>query len=270
MLKKHPKWYTLATTMADITQTTLSILASATVALIVATAGFFYYQYDQTNAELMEIKNDVLTDETSSILEKVALLIELPSNETPTISTITNVGNQISDSLLKDTKKGDKVISYNVADRTIIYRPSTNKIIDVYNATRTELIESTDNANVAGTNTKLADEYSSSLTKASLTITISNGTKTVGLASEVASNLKDVIADKYEISQIVTKDANFLYPETQIIPISEHGKKEIAELVNITGFIKATLPQAESSPETDILIIAGNDIAEPNSNEISP
>ncbi len=98
--------------------------------LVVAITGIAIY----SSWELYKIKSptyqkQMLEQQTKDIINAVGKLIELPS-DTPQIATVTNV-----DALKKDqpffdnSKNGDQILIFQ--KEVILYRPSTNKIINV-------------------------------------------------------------------------------------------------------------------------------------------
>jgi|SRR3989344_5799275 len=67
--------------------------------------------------------------EAADLVEKVGKLIDLPG-ETPTIATVTDL-TQLSDQpFFKNAQNGDKILIFTEAKKAILYRPSTNKIIE--------------------------------------------------------------------------------------------------------------------------------------------
>jgi len=60
----------------------------------------------------------------------VGKLMELP-HETPTIATVTDVNKLEDQPFFAKAQNGDKVLIFSAAQRAIIYRPSTNKVIDI-------------------------------------------------------------------------------------------------------------------------------------------
>lgn len=91
------------------------------------TGGFFYYQ----NQKLKANPQQIAQDETKKLIEKVGRLIELPSDEEPTIATVTDKEKLKDQPFFSKSENGDKVFIYTKAKRAILYRPSLNKVIDV-------------------------------------------------------------------------------------------------------------------------------------------
>ncbi len=107
------------------------------IVLVIAFLGGAYVHQVQTNNILKQQGGKVNGVSTSTISQaaelrnEVGKLIELPSNETPTIATVTNVSNLQNQAFFANAQNGDKVLMFAQAKEVILYRPSTNKIVQV-------------------------------------------------------------------------------------------------------------------------------------------
>ena len=93
-----------------------------------------YSQYQKTQNDLAKIKNDsqaVRVEETKKLLEQVSRVMVLPSSEIPTVATITDISKLKNQPFFAKAQNGDKLLIYTDAKRAILFRPSTNKVIDV-------------------------------------------------------------------------------------------------------------------------------------------
>ena len=102
--------------------------------LSLAALGVVYSQYQKTQNELSKIKNDpqaVRVEETKKLLEQVSRVMVLPSSEIPTVATITDISKLKNQPFFAKAQNGDKLLIYTDAKRAILFRPSTNKVIDV-------------------------------------------------------------------------------------------------------------------------------------------
>ncbi|OGH07510.1 MAG: hypothetical protein A2171_02355 [Candidatus Levybacteria bacterium RBG_13_35_9] len=104
------------------------------VVVLIITGGFVYYknqiaksQVSQQTLSLTQQKEQ----ENNDLIEKVGKLILLPTNEQPTIATITDKSQLSTQPFFNNAVDGDRVLVYANAKKAILYRPSTNKIIEV-------------------------------------------------------------------------------------------------------------------------------------------
>jgi len=69
--------------------------------------------------------------ENSDLVDKVSKLLVLPTDETPTIATVSDPEALKDQAFFTGAVKGDKVLIYTNAKKAILYSVSTNKILDV-------------------------------------------------------------------------------------------------------------------------------------------
>lgn len=96
------------------------------VILLGLSTGYFYKQS-------MKAKNPeaVAQNEAKALAEKVGKLIVLPTDEVPTIATVSDPEALKNQVFFMDAKKGDKVLIYTNAKKAILYDPVLNKIVTV-------------------------------------------------------------------------------------------------------------------------------------------
>lgn len=101
--------------------------------LIVIAAGaavYFYLQYQNIKKQLTDPTKSAQVA-TREIIEKVGKLIELPTDEEPTVATISDKEKLKDQPFFAKAKNGDKVLIFANAKKAILYDPVANKIIDV-------------------------------------------------------------------------------------------------------------------------------------------
>lgn len=107
-----------------------SSLSFVLVVLVVLGVGGSYYFYQKYSAikvnPNLEVKKEV-----DALISIVGELIELPKGEVPTVATILDKEKLKGQLFFAAGENGDKLLAYNVAMKAILYRPSTNKIINV-------------------------------------------------------------------------------------------------------------------------------------------
>lgn len=100
--------------------------------IVVAAAGItgtilYYNQYQS-------LKNNptvAAQQETDKLVSDIGKLMVLPTGETPTVATVTDITKLTDQSFFKDAQNGDKLLAYTIAKKAILYRPSSNKIINI-------------------------------------------------------------------------------------------------------------------------------------------
>lgn len=90
---------------------------------------YFYRKYQNVNRQLQNLPKSA--DERINLVEKIGKLIKLPEDEVPLVATVTDEKKLENQPFFKDAKIGDKVLVYSKAKQAFLYRPSTNKIINV-------------------------------------------------------------------------------------------------------------------------------------------
>ena len=93
----------------------LLVIAATAIAVI---SVVFYKQ--QVNGEL----------NAEESVRRVATLMELPANEKPSVATVLDVAKLQDQPLFRNAREGDKVLVYTKSQKAILYRPSTNKIVE--------------------------------------------------------------------------------------------------------------------------------------------
>jgi len=104
------------------------------VILILGGFGFLYLKYTGAQAEtahLRELAKAGTTEEVEKLVNLVGKLMELPAGENPTVATIKDKEKLTDQPFFSRAENGDRVLIYAQAKKAILYRPSTNKIVEV-------------------------------------------------------------------------------------------------------------------------------------------
>ena len=109
--------------------TSLLILA---VLAIAAGGGLLYKAYtdQKERADRLANPTEAAKEESRQLIEKVGMLTDLP-NEEPTIATVRDTTKLQDQSFFQNAQNGDKVLIYTQSRKAVLYRPSTNKIIEI-------------------------------------------------------------------------------------------------------------------------------------------
>ncbi len=225
---------------------TLFMVLSIMIALV-ASSVYFFLKYRGVSEELKKKSEGADKTEVLAVLDKVSKLIEIPTDEEPTLATVTDKEKLKEQKFFAKAENEDKVIIFVKAQKAILYRPSWNKIIEV---ARIDTIDQK-KAEV-GTSTE-----SGQIKTQKVILNLLNGTVTEGLANEAASKLAK--SGIYEVAKKAA--ANRVdYEKTLVVDLG--AGRQVAESVAATlgmGQVTNKMPEGEATPSADVLVILGAD-----------
>ena len=101
--------------------------------LVIGLGGATYYFYSKYNdsQKLLANPQALVDQQGAQIVAQVAKLMDLPIGETPTVATVLDASKLKDQVFFASAMNEDKVIIYTQAKKAILYRPSTNRIIEV-------------------------------------------------------------------------------------------------------------------------------------------
>jgi len=94
----------------------------------IGSASVAYYYYHQAQ-QLVKNPQKATDLENQAILQKISTIMVLPS-EKPSIATIFDKTKLQGQAFFQKAQNGDKVIIFEQAQRVLLYRPDTGKVID--------------------------------------------------------------------------------------------------------------------------------------------
>ncbi len=112
----------------------LIVLAIIIGVLLLVFTVKFYMDLREAKNELKQIQNDPnakAKEESQKVVDQVGQLVELPVGEEPTVATVTDPTKLADQEFFANSKAGDKVLIYQEAQRAILFRPDTNKVIEI-------------------------------------------------------------------------------------------------------------------------------------------
>ncbi len=95
-------------------------------------------QLDDTSKELQAFKADpsqASQAEANRIIGEVGKLYALPKDEQPSVATVTDVSKLKDQQFFAKAQNGDVTLIYSTAKLAILYRPSSNQIVNVSSVT---------------------------------------------------------------------------------------------------------------------------------------
>jgi hypothetical protein len=93
--------------------------------------------------------NIAIQNETKELTDRIGRFMQLPTDEQPTLATVTDQEKLKGQEFFARAQNGDKLLVWTKAKKAILYRPSIGKIIEVSNLTSGDnnQIQSPDNVN---------------------------------------------------------------------------------------------------------------------------
>ncbi|MFA5358568.1 MAG: hypothetical protein WC310_01945 [Patescibacteria group bacterium] len=215
----------------------------AVVIILLAVGGIATSIYYSNRYRQLKANPDIEAQkETETLVSAVSKIMELPADETPTVATIMDKDKLKDQPFFAKAENGDKLLAYTKAMQAILYRPSTNKIINVAPI----FIDQKDVAK---------QEKSATVALTGLKIAYYNGTESIELAGES----EKLVQKTYPLYQTgVSGDASKKdYKETLVIDLTGAHSKEAGQIAGLLGGRVSSLPEGEGKPDADILVISG-------------
>ena len=108
--------------------------------LLAILAGGLIFSVGVNIALLSKIKkienpSQFAADETKKIVADIGKIIVLPTDENPTLATVSDPTKLKDQKFFAHAEIGDKVLLYQASQKAILWRPSTKKIIEISSLT---------------------------------------------------------------------------------------------------------------------------------------
>ena len=95
-----------------------------------AVASYFTYLRIELQKSVQDVAQPVEMETDEEMLARINKVYALPKTEVPSIAVIDDISKVADQDFFKKALPGDKVIVYMVAEKAILYRPSTKQIIE--------------------------------------------------------------------------------------------------------------------------------------------
>lgn len=212
----------------------LFIVILVVVLLVAIGVSYYFYNKYQESQKLLKSPNVSGQQEITQMVARVGKLLELPSGETPTLATVSDINKLKGNPFFAKAKNGYKVLIYDKAKRAILFNPFDNKIVEV--------------SQLSAPVQQQPQEYK---------VALYNGTTTVGLTNTIEKKLKEKITNL----TVTSKENATKSTYTKTIVVDLTGKQATsAEAIakTLNGSVEK-LPDGEKKPDNaDFLIILGS------------
>jgi len=189
-----------------------------------------------------------------ALIDSVSKIAELPP-EQPTIATVTDKEKLASFSFFSQAQIGDRVLIFNEAKKAYLYRPSTDKIVEVGPILIAEETE-TESVTVAPVISPEAEASVAASQSEPATITLLNGTRGKGVALAAEKELNN---SELNIEVKAKGNSKRNYTQTEIAVTNELSLSTAEQIAKILNAEIIAFPEGEVTPKTDIVVFLGTD-----------
>lgn len=229
-------------------------LGAVAIGVAAVPSVYFYTQYRRAQEEL---SNPAAAAQAQSqqVIAQVGKLMLLPTDETPTVATVTDREKLQNQPFFANAANGDKVLIYSKSKKAILFRPDRNLIIDV------APVNFTSSASANLTNATSLTTPGITPAPVEIKIALRNGTSTVGLTK----TYETALAVKLPGASVVDRDnaAARDYTKTYVYDLTGKKADEAATIAKTLNISVGQLPKTEDvtqiSGKADFLIIIGLD-----------
>lgn len=234
------------------------------VILVSVPAVYFYRKYTQLAKSNTSATAGI---DVKAITAKVGKLVDIPTDEDPTIASITDTSKLSGQYFYAKAKTGDLVILFAHAQRAILYDPKANKVLEM---SQISLPSPTGAAAVTTPITGTFPLPSVTPTRSPTptitpTVTLApqpskifiyNGTDSSSSVDTITKKIKDNFSGATIVG---SADANKKdYETTYVIDLKGTRQKDVSFLAQKLSGIVANLPEGETVPTgADIVVITG-------------
>ena len=217
-------------------------IVSFTVLLLVPGV-YFYSKYKTVQNELSRVALPS-KEENTKLFEKVSKIMELPKDDELSVATITDKNKLAGQSFFARAENGDKVLIFTKAQKAILYRPGTNKIVEASGIDQQIVANSSESAKIVDPNSFLP-------------IAVYNGTARVGLTRKYEADLEGKVEVRVVAKEnAVKKD----YQQSVVVDVTGKSALMAKQLADGLGTVVVNVvPEGEATPSASILVILGED-----------
>ncbi len=209
------------------------------IAVVSMLAIRFYDLYKYYEARVPKTEKEI-EQETNMLLSKLKNIMQIP-DEKPSIATVANeAALKRQQAFFAQAQNGDKVIVFPIARKAVLYRPSTDKIIE-----SGPLLVGPNQNTQAANNQQIKP----------LRVAIFDGTSDPAVAQSVDERLKKAAGPVIETT--VSPASSKEYTGITVVDLTGNNKQSVDDIAKFFEATVGSLPTSETKPDADVLIVVG-------------
>lgn len=208
-------------------------------------SSYYFYNQNQITQKLLKDPSAASKEEIKVVTKALSKIMDLPTDEEPSVATVLDKEKVKDQPFFAKAENGDKVVIYSKSSKAILFRPSSNRIIEVA-------------------------PINLGQTQGNVNIFVYNGTPTVGLAKTFSANIKSQASNVTVLGEDTAKSTN--YAKSVVIDLTGKKADLAKQMADLIGGEVSALPAGEMVPEVngqtvDLLIIVGSNL---KTSEVTP
>lgn len=235
------------------------IFASVFLVCAIAAPGIYYFRQYQHLKKQMDTK--IPQESVQDLVAKVAKHVLLPSDETPTVLSVTDREKLSGQAFFANAANGDQVLIFEKAKKAFLYSTDRDIVLEIgpvnFGSTASAQPVAT-TPGISVTPTPSTGNTPVTVPLGELRFFLLNGTSVNGLTRRYESTLKKYYPDAVIVDRDSAKSSE--YSQSLIIDVSGTKDAQTKELAKMLGLTVSPLPAGElTSANADFLIILGED-----------
>lgn len=181
---------------------------------------------------------EILRQEEEAFIAEVGRSIALPTDEKPTVATVTDPTKLGEQAFFRTAEEGDKVLIYTNAKKVVLYRPSERRVVEV------------------GTVNINNQKEGSTSVPAGAKIGLLNGTGRSEDSAAMETKLRGLIADVQIVARSSAVKSD--YAKTVIVDVTGNKSEEAQAIAAKLGVEVTAMPEGEQAPAgAEFVIVVG-------------
>lgn len=215
---------------------------------------FGYDKNELANKKMISSEVSLEKKQIDSVNAAVARNFGLSYDEDPVLATVTDIEKMRAQQFFVKIENNDKVLIYTRNKKVILFRPSTNKILDISQELGINIGVTNQNTVMASPDDLTNNTMNGGEKTVSAKIVVANGARIGGLAQRIG----EMITNTFGVNIAEKINTIGKYRSTIVVDLSGSNSLLAQKIAGAVGGEVTALPEGEEKPAADILVIGGS------------